>query len=64
MLILSVNLIIIKKIASSGIPNSFKVALFRHKLNDLYGKRIQKRMDTCICITESHFCIAKTNTTL
>ena len=31
---------------------------------NLNGKRIWKRIDTCICITESFCCIPETNTTL
>lgn len=30
--------------------------------NNLYGKRIGKRKDMCICITESLRCIAENNT--
>ena len=32
--------------------------------NNRNGKRIWKRRDTCICITESFCCIPETNTTL
>ena len=32
--------------------------------NDLYGKRTLKRVDICICITESLCCTPDTNTTL
>ena len=32
--------------------------------NDLYGKIILKRVDTCICVTESFCCMLETNTTL
>ena len=32
--------------------------------NDLNGKRIWKRIDTCICITESLCCTPEANTTL
>ena len=32
--------------------------------NNLNGKRIWKRLDTCICITESLCCTPETNTTL
>ena len=31
--------------------------------NNLYGKRIWKRTNICICITESHCCTPETNTT-
>ena len=31
--------------------------------NNLYGKKIWKRMDTCICITESLCCTPETITT-
>ena len=32
--------------------------------NNLNGKELEKRIDTCICITESLCCIPETNTTL
>ena len=32
--------------------------------NKLYGKRILKRIDVCICITDPLCCTAETNTTL
>ena len=32
--------------------------------NNLNGKRISERIDTCICITESCSCTPETNTTL
>ena len=34
------------------------------KLNDLYGTRIYKRVDICVCISDSLCCTTKTNTTL
>ena len=52
------------KIGNQQGPTVQDMELYPIFFNNLYEKRIWKRMNICICITESLCCTPETNTTL
>ena len=56
-------LLYIKYIDNQQRPTVYHKELYSVFCNNLYGKRICKRMNICICITESLCCTSETNTT-
>ena len=55
------TLLYIKQITSKGLLYSTRNSIF---YNNLYGERILKSVDICICITDSLCCTPEMNTAL